>query len=157
MKRNLNSFTRKKNCLSFKKKTRPAQEERRETQLSLSPKTSDEKIKVNTLKRRSIQFSEEELRTRPSHKKKHITLSKEKLNSLSSEKLNPARAKKNVNRTPTHTACTDAHSVSAHTLHSMIFHHANTRGSRAHSSGLHAVVSQKQFVILASCLVPCHT
>ena len=36
-----------------------------------------------------------------------------------------------VNRTPTHTACTDAHSMSAHTLHSMItFHHANTRGSR---------------------------
>ena len=49
-----------------------------------------------------------------------------------------------MNRTPTHTACTDAHSVSAHTLHSMItFHHANTRGSRVHSSGLHAVVSQK--------------
>ena len=53
---------------------------------------------------------------------------------------------KSVNSTPTHTACTDAHSVSAHTpLHSAItFHHANTRGSRAHSSGLHALVSQKQ-------------
>ena len=48
-----------------------------------------------------------------------------------------------VNRTPSHTACKDAHSVSAHTLKSMItFHHANTRGSRAHSSGLHALVSQ---------------
>ena len=39
----------------------------------------------------------------------------------------------------------------------MIFDHANTRGSRAHSSGLHALVSQKPFVIHASCLVPCHT
>ena len=49
-----------------------------------------------------------------------------------------------MNRTATHTACTDAYSVTAHTLNSMItFHHANTRGSRAHSSGLHAVVSQK--------------
>ena len=48
-----------------------------------------------------------------------------------------------MNRTPTHTACTDAHSVSAHTLNSMItLHHANTRGSGTHSSGLHALVSQ---------------
>ena len=38
----------------------------------------------------------------------------------------------NVNRTPTQTACTDAHSVSQHKLNSMItFHHANTRGSSA--------------------------
>ena len=37
-----------------------------------------------------------------------------------------------VNSTPTNTARTDAHSVSAHALHRMItFHHANTRGSRA--------------------------
>ena len=37
-----------------------------------------------------------------------------------------------VNRTPTHTACPDAYSMSAHTLHSMItFHHAKTRASRA--------------------------
>ena len=41
-------------------------------------------------------------------------------------------SKYDVNRTPTHTACTDAHSASAHTLHSVITcHHANTRGSRA--------------------------
>ena len=40
---------------------------------------------------------------------------------------------KTVNRTPTHTACTDAHSVSQHLLNRMItFHHANTRGSRLH-------------------------
>ena len=38
-----------------------------------------------------------------------------------------------VNRTPTQTACTDAHSVSQHILNIMItFHHANTRGSRLH-------------------------
>ena len=37
-------------------------------------------------------------------------------------------------RTPTQTACTDAHSVSQHVLNRMItFHHANTRGSRLHS------------------------
>ena len=37
-----------------------------------------------------------------------------------------------VNRTPTQSACTDAHSVSQHILHSMTtFHHANTRGSGA--------------------------
>ena len=37
-----------------------------------------------------------------------------------------------MNRTPTQTACTDAHSVSQHVLHRLtIFHHANTRGSRA--------------------------
>ena len=42
-----------------------------------------------------------------------------------------------------HTACTDAHSVSAHTLNSMITRqHANTRGSRAHSSGLRIGVSK---------------
>ena len=37
-----------------------------------------------------------------------------------------------VNRTPTHTACADAHRVSAHhTAQSdHFFHHANTRGSR---------------------------
>ena len=37
-----------------------------------------------------------------------------------------------VNRTPTHTACTDARTGFQHiTLHSLItFHHANTRGSR---------------------------
>ena len=40
---------------------------------------------------------------------------------------------KTVNRTPTQTACTDAHSVSQHVLNRMItFHHANTRGSRLH-------------------------
>ena len=39
-----------------------------------------------------------------------------------------------VNRTPTQTACTDAHGVSQHILNRMItFHHANTRGSRLHS------------------------
>ena len=38
-----------------------------------------------------------------------------------------------MNRTPTQTACTDAHSVSQHILNRMItFHHANTRGSRLH-------------------------
>ena len=38
-----------------------------------------------------------------------------------------------MNRTPTQTACTDAHSVSQHILNIMItFHHANTRGSRLH-------------------------
>ena len=38
-----------------------------------------------------------------------------------------------MNRTPTQTACTDAHNVSQHTLNRMItFHRANTRGSRAH-------------------------
>ena len=43
-----------------------------------------------------------------------------------------ARTSKNANRTPTYAACTDAHIVSAHTLHNMItFHNANTRGSRA--------------------------
>ena len=37
-----------------------------------------------------------------------------------------------VNRTPTQTACTDAHSVSQHILNRLTtFHHANTRGSRA--------------------------
>ena len=37
-----------------------------------------------------------------------------------------------VNRTPTQTACTDAHSVTQHILNRLItFHHANTRGSRA--------------------------
>ena len=54
-----------------------------------------------------------------------------------------------VNRTPTHTSCTDAHSVSAHTLNSMItFHQANTRGPWCAS---------KQFVIHVSCLVPYRT
>ena len=42
--------------------------------------------------------------------------------------------RKTVSNTPTNTARTE--------LHSMItLHHANTRGSRAHSSGLHALVS----------------
>ena len=47
-------------------------------------------------------------------------------------------------RTPTQTACTDAHSVSAHTLHSMItFHHANTRGSKElNGSRLHSFASR---------------
>ena len=44
-----------------------------------------------------------------------------------------------VNRTPTQTACTDAHSVSQHILNRMITcHHANARGSR-----LHIFVSQR--------------
>ena len=44
-----------------------------------------------------------------------------------------------VNRTPTQTACTDAHSVSQRILNRMItVHHANARGSRMHIS-----VSQK--------------
>ena len=44
-----------------------------------------------------------------------------------------------MDRTPTQTACTDAHSVSQHILNKMItFHRANTRGSR-----LHIFVSQK--------------
>ena len=53
-----------------------------------------------------------------------------------------------MNRTPTQTACTDAHSVSQHILNSMItFHHANTRGSRLHifvsqSSGHPPVMSR---------------
>ena len=38
-----------------------------------------------------------------------------------------------MNRTPTQTACADAHSVSDRTLNRKItFHHTNTRGSRAH-------------------------
>ena len=38
-----------------------------------------------------------------------------------------------VNRTPTQTACTGAHSVSQYILNRMItFHHANTRDSRLH-------------------------
>ena len=53
--------------------------------------------------------------------------------------------------THSYTSCTDAHSVSAHTLNSMTtFHQANTRGSRAHSSGLHALVSQ------SNCNPTCH-
>ena len=49
--------------------------------------------------------------------------------------------KGSVNRTPTQTACTDAHSVSQHILNRMItLHHANTRGSR-----LHIFVSQNSF------------
>ena len=48
-----------------------------------------------------------------------------------------------MNRTPTQTACTDAHSVSQHILNRMItFHHENTRGSRLHISGLHELMYQ---------------
>ena len=51
-----------------------------------------------------------------------------------------------VNRTPTQTACTDAHSVSQHILKRMItFHHANTRDSRL-----------RIFVFQNSCQSTCH-
>ena len=51
----------------------------------------------------------------------------------------------NVNRTPTQTACTDAHSVSQHKLNSMITcHHANTRGSSAQLRDCTSFVSSKQ-------------
>ena len=61
--------------------------------------------------------------------------------------------KKGVNRTPTHAACTGAHSVSAH----------HTAQSDHFSSREHAwfkfkgYVCLKQSVIHASCLVPCRT
>ena len=51
-----------------------------------------------------------------------------------------------------------ARTVHLHSLLTCTFtHHANTCGSRAHSSGLHALVSWKDSVIHASCLVPCRT
>ena len=60
-----------------------------------------------------------------------------------------------VNRTPTRTACTHAHSVSAHTLNTMItFHHANTRGS---SLKIAHLCVPKTSVIHVSCLIPCRT
>ena len=40
---------------------------------------------------------------------------------------------------------------------STVTHRANTRGSRAHSPGLRIVVSLKQLVIPASCLIRCRT
>ena len=56
---------------------------------------------------------------------------------MTGEKL-PDNRRDGVNRTPTQTACTDAHRVSQHILNRMTtFHHANSRGSR-----LHILVSQ---------------
>ena len=79
--RNLNTLTRKKLSL-IQKKTRPAQEKRKETQLSLSQKKklSWENQAPHPQEKNN---SGEKSKTQPSHKKKHITLSREKLNSLS--------------------------------------------------------------------------
>ena len=50
-----------------------------------------------------------------------------------------------VNRTPIQTACTGAHSVSAHTLNSMITFITRTRVAQERtSSRLHALVSKKK-------------
>ena len=63
-----------------------------------------------------------------------------------------------VNRTPTQTACTDAHSVSQHILNRLAtFHHANTPGSRAGRLRICASLRPKTIVIHVSCVIPCGT
>ena len=71
-----------------------------------------------------------------SHRAPHKLHAERSSNALcepaSDENIHAPRSS-NVNRTPTRTACTDAHSVSQHILNRMnTFHHANTRGSRLH-------------------------
>ena len=76
-------------------------------------------------------------------------------NKFSSSNHNMFSSPRSVNRAPTHTACTDAYSVSSHTLNRMItFHHANTRSAQAQGCtrwGLTTVV------IHVSCPFLCRT
>ena len=61
-------------------------------------------------------------------------------------------------RTPTQTACTDAHSVPQHILNRLTtFHHANTRGSRAGRLRIAHLCVPITSVTHVSCLVPCRT